>query len=104
MCGYIPTYNTRIYTRVLILLYCVLCCRSQEFSQSLGVSNLSLCNDEVLIVWKWSWEEDDGEAEATALSEQEESSESLLSDTEAESHSLVFKCIGSTKESIIRRL
>ena len=64
------------------------------------MSNLSLCNDEVLIVWKWSWEEDDGEAETTALSEQEESSESLLSDTEAESHSLVFKCIGSTKESI----
>ena len=62
--------------------------------------NLSLCNDEVLIVWKWSWEEDDGEAEGTALSKQEESSESLLSDTEAENHSLVFKCIGSTKESI----
>ena len=64
------------------------------------MSNLSLCNHEVLIVWKWTWEEDYGEAEATATSEQEDNSDSLPSDVEAESHSLVFKCIGSTKNSV----
>ena len=46
---------------------------------------------EVLIVWKWSWE-DDGEAEP------EDQSESLSSDPETDTHSLVFKCMGSNKE------
>lgn len=80
--------------------------QKSEFSQSVGVDNLSLKDDEVLIVWKWSWEQDNEEAaEATSAeeattppSEEEDNSESVSSDMETEIHSLVFKCIGSTKE------
>ena len=73
--------------------------QKSEFSQSVGVDNLSLQDDEVLIVWKWSWEEDNEEvaemiypeAEATTtLSEQEENSEGVLSDGETEKNSLVY--------------
>ena len=63
--------------------------QESEFSQSLEVNNLSLRDHEVLIVWKWSWE-DDGETEMTTQSEQEDHSEGLSSDAEAETHGLVF--------------
>ena len=69
--------------------YLCVCCtyipQESEFSQSLGVSNPSLHNSEILIVWKWTWGEDDEEAEVTAPSEQDDNSESLPSDAEAES-------------------
>lgn len=38
--------------------------QESEFSLSLGVSNLSLNNHKVLIVWKWTWEDDEAEIEA----------------------------------------
>ena len=88
MCVHVPSLGSQSFVYLL---------QDSEFSQSLGVSNLSLRDHEVLIVWKWSWE-DDGEAEATTQSEPEDHSESLSSDAETDTHSLVFKCMGSNKE------
>ena len=93
------------YPDAFCITACVCVCyayfpQESEFSQSLGVSNLSLRNHEVLIIWKWTWEEEDEEAEVTPPSEQYDNSDSLPSNAEAESHSLVFKCVGSTKDGI----
>ena len=98
-----------VYSGAKLLSLCLL--QESEFSQCLDVTNLSLDEHEVLVVWKWAWEDasltDVANVEAESQSDKEEHelkdvSEGLSSDTgsdvsDAVTHSLVFKFIGSTK-------
>lgn len=79
----------------------------EEFSKAVKVNVLSFCKNKVLIIWNWIWQEENQQS-MTSSSEfeanvQEVSDENSDLNTVAVSgdikHSVVFKCIGATKET-----
>ena len=98
-------YVVYLMVNVKLTVNNVIFLHESEFSQCLGVSSLVLNEHEILVVWKWTWDynspSDEAEISQSEL-EDRDISEGLSSDTESDgqTHSLVFKCIGSTKDTL----
>ena len=94
-------------------MYMYVYMQEEEFSRSLDLSGKSLYGgDTVFVVWKWSWTDYDIDysssselctSQSATSTRSSESDSEVISNRSAEipaiTHSVVFKCIGSTKES-----
>ena len=77
---------------------------SEEFDRAVDVAEFKLVEAKVFVIWKWNlWSGEDIEAELTTVDTEcadndccEEEEEELEASTVL--HSIIFKCIGTTKE------
>ena len=84
----------------------------EEFSKAVKVNALSFCKNEVLIIWNWIWQDQmqENEQSRTSSSESEANVQEFDENSDLDnievsgdiSHSVVFKCIGATKETRIQ--
>ena len=84
-----------------------------EFSEGIGIRDLTVNKNEVLVLWKWAWEDSppmsksdsDTRSESSPQCEEDEPAEGEALDTEETSgdsvtnHTVVFKVMGTVKEA-----
>lgn len=84
---------------------CPLLSQGEEFELSVNISKYKLHCQQVFVIWKWTWKQEESECERDddpiGVDTDTSSEESEVHSSEDElqiTHSVVFKCIGCTKE------
>ena len=103
----------KFFLKLTILFITVV--QKDEFERCVNIDNCDIYNDKVFVMWKWTWLDEcssDGEEDVAKLSDEDaaelsdedaaELSDEHDQDTNnaipAITHSVIFKCMGSTKE------